>query len=162
MVKVQAEAEILRESTGELENVKSENIRLKNFVESTEGGSSEIAPLKIRINELFGSLEESNRENEGNRKALQATMEELRRLREDMGELGRLREENASLRALKRIDAEPKEYETLKTRINDVASQLHQTKTEAYDAREQLVAANREISRLRDELTQSSELGELS
>ena len=162
LVKVQAEAEILRESTSHLETVKSENIRLQNFVESNEDSVHEIAPLRMRINELFGSLEESNRENEGNRKALQATMDELRRLRQDMGELSRLREENASLRAMKHVDAAPREFETLKLRINDVATQLDQTKTEAYDAREQLAVANREISRLRAELTESSEMGELS
>ncbi len=162
LVKVQAEAEILRESTGELETVKSENIRLKNFVESTEISNTEIAPLRNRINDLFAHLEESNRENEGNRKALNATMEELRRLRQDMGDLSRLREENAQLRVMKQIGGEPKEFETLKLRISDVASQLNQTKNEAFDAKEQLAAANREISRLRAELLTSSEMGELS
>ncbi len=162
LVKVQAEAEILRESTGELETVKSENIRLKNFVESSEISNTDIAPLRNRINDLFAHLEESNRENEGNRKALHATMEELRRLRQDMGELSRLREENAQLRVMKQIGNEPKEFESLKLRISDVASQLNQTKTEAFDAKEQLAAANREISRLRAELLTSSEMGELS
>lgn len=160
LVKVQAEAELLRESASELELMRGENLRLKNFVESNEAAKSDIAPLRTRVTELFAALGDANKENEGNRKALQATLEELRKLRHDVSEINRLREENAKLRSQRQPD--PKVVQELEDKLGEAASAVERTQRDTQLSNEDLSLANNEISRLRQEMARSSELGELS
>jgi chromosome segregation ATPase len=159
LVKVQAEAELLRETAAELEAFRNENRRLETL--QPVAGDVNLDPLRSTVDKLVLAVETSNAEIESNRNALAATVAELKVLREEIAEVVRLREENARLRSEK-FGAASQEVENLKVKVETVATQLNQSQVETMVARDQLSAANHEISHMRRDMLRSAELGELS
>ncbi len=159
LVKVQAEAELLRETAAELEAFRSENRRLQSL--ETTPTDVNLGPLRATVDQLVVAVDNSNKEIASNRKALVATMDELSSLRKEIAEVVRLREENARLRSEKQGDS-TQDVEDLRFKLDEVASQVDQSQVEAMVARDQLEAANHEISHMRRDMLRSAELGELS